>query len=121
MIENLLGAAAVDYSRCDIAVIGGGTLGLPTAARLSARGFSVICLESGGWTQKEETHPLNEVVQTRSIYAGAQYGRFRCIGGTSTRWGGALIPFLPSDLISTAWPIKPDVSDGLSRTGRKTV
>ena len=111
MIENLLGAAP-GSSKCDIAVIGGGTLGLPTAARLSARGFSVICLESGGWVQKEETHPLNEVVQTRSIYAGAQRGRFRCIGGTSTRWGGALIPFLASDLINGDWPIKPDVLTG---------
>jgi choline dehydrogenase-like flavoprotein len=71
----------------------------------------VILLESGGWHQHEETHPLNEVVQLGTNYRGATHGRFRCLGGTSTRWGGALIPFLPEDLEARpfldlpAWPI----------------
>jgi choline dehydrogenase-like flavoprotein len=61
--------------------------------------------------QREETHPLNEVVQLGSNYRGATNGRFRCLGGTSTRWGGALLPFLPEDLLARpqvdleAWPV----------------
>src|SRR5262249_36104871 len=57
------------------------------------------------WTQKNDTHPLNEVVFTRAVYSGAADGRFRCLGGTSTRWGGALLPFLASDLRQGNWPI----------------
>ena len=30
-------------------------------------------------------------------YRGATEGRFRGLGGTSTRWGGALLPYLESD------------------------
>lgn len=55
-------------------------------------------LESGGLEQEAETHPLNRVIQLGRPYAGAERGRFRCLGGTSTRWGGALLPFSEQDL-----------------------
>src|SRR5580704_9439507 len=55
-------------------------------------------MESGGREQATETHPLNHVIQLGDAYSGAAYGRFRCLGGTSTRWGGALIPFVEHDL-----------------------
>jgi choline dehydrogenase-like flavoprotein len=87
-------------------VIGAGTVGLVTAVRLAERtGLKVICLESGGYHQESDIHPLNEVVQNATVYQGAANGRFRCLGGTSTRWGGALIPFQASDLSEAEWPI----------------
>lgn len=104
MIEDLLGSGE-SVLDAGIVVIGAGTLGLPVAAALAARGLSVVCLESGGWTQRQQTHPLNEVVHTRLAYAGASAGRFRCLGGASTRWGGALIPFLRSDIEGASWPV----------------
>ncbi|MFY0611942.1 MAG: hypothetical protein JXQ99_10490 [Hyphomicrobiaceae bacterium] len=79
---------------------------MPTSVLLArATGKSVICLESGGAHQEAETHPLNEVVHLASPYVGAATGRFRCLGGTSTRWGGALIPFQAADLASDDWPL----------------
>lgn len=106
MIRDLRGAGARTVD-AEVLVIGGGTAGLAMAARLARRGLSVVCLESGGREQREETHPLNAVEQAGTPYAGAEYGRFRCLGGTSTRWGGALIPFQAADLDPAAWPLDP--------------
>jgi choline dehydrogenase-like flavoprotein len=104
VIRDLSGTGSVEED-ADVAIIGAGTVGLLVATRLAAHGLSVVCLESGGWTQEGEEHPLNDVVQVRARYAGAASGRFRCLGGTSTRWGGALIPFLPQDVAQADWPL----------------
>lgn len=111
MIRDLLGSgqAAIE---ADLVIIGGGTAGLLVATRLADRGFRTVVLESGGRRQSVDEHPLNMVVQTRSVYSGAAHGRFRCLGGTSTRWGGALIPFLRADFDVGGWPLSPtDVRD----------
>jgi choline dehydrogenase-like flavoprotein len=98
--------------RRDIAIVGGGIAGLLLAIRLQERGKSVVVLESGGMQQLTETHPFNRVVQLGDIYRGAEHGRFRCLGGTSSRWGGALLPFNESDLASRGyvdlpgWPLE---------------
>jgi choline dehydrogenase-like flavoprotein len=98
----------------EVLVIGGGIAGLLAATRLSRAGRRVVVAESGGLTQLRETHPLNEVEQLGDVYAGAENGRFRCLGGTSTRWGGAMLPFQPTDLTlnpsgwTVEWPIALD-------------
>ena len=89
----------------DVLVIGAGTVGLIIATHLSKKGLNVVVLESGGLRQDAEEHPLNQVVYRNARYAGAAHGRFRCLGGTSTRWGGAMIPFLPVDMARDGWPI----------------
>src|SRR5579863_4870131 len=81
----------------DVAIVGAGIAGLLLATRLRRHGLRVTVLESGGFEQNGETHPLNRVVQTGDAYSGATRGRFRCLGGTSTRWGGALLPYLTND------------------------
>ena len=82
----------------DVLIIGAGIAELILADRLRRNKKRVVVLESGALEQVGETHPLNRVVQLGDAYSGATRGRFRCLGGTSTRWGGALIPFLSSDL-----------------------
>jgi choline dehydrogenase-like flavoprotein len=95
----------------DVLIIGAGIAGLLLAAKLRDQKIRVVVLESGGRDQTEDEHPLNRIVHLGSIYRGAMHGRFRCLGGTSTRWGGALIPFLPQDLVARphlgipAWPL----------------
>lgn len=84
----------------DVAVVGAGLAGLVLANTLANRGLTVIVLESGSVRQLEDVHPLNKVEQVSQEYLGATEGRFRGLGGTSTRWGGALLPYLDSDL----WP-----------------
>ncbi len=92
----------------DFLVIGGGTAGLLITSELAKRGASVICVESGAVTAPDGTHPDNSVEQIGLKYEGATSGRARCLGGTSTIWGGALIPFQGSDLDPKAWPISID-------------
>jgi choline dehydrogenase-like flavoprotein len=82
----------------DVLVVGAGIAGLVLAARLRAKRLRVAVLESGGPEQGEGPHPLNQVEQLGDAYPGAMQGRSRCLGGTSTRWGGALIPFTEHDL-----------------------
>jgi choline dehydrogenase-like flavoprotein len=84
-------------AEADVLIIGAGIAGLILANRLRRNKIRVAIMESGG-LQAEETHPLNRVVQLGDAYSGATQGRFRCLGGTSTRWGGALSPFLENDL-----------------------
>jgi len=89
----------------DVAVVGAGIAGSILACELASAGKRVVLLESGGRAQESDTHPLNRVVQVGAGYRGAEHGRFRCLGGTSTRWGGALIPFRRED-VDPAWPIR---------------
>lgn len=82
----------------DVAIVGAGLAGLVLANSLSRLGVSVALIESGPARQDESAHPLNHVEQVAQEYRGATEGRFRGLGGTSTRWGGALLPYLASDL-----------------------
>lgn len=108
MIRDLQGGGGTVIPPADVLVIGAGIAGLLVATRIAAQGKRVIVFESGGEHQAEETHPFNEVEQLRAVYAGAEHGRFRCLGGTSTRWGGAMIPLLRADMEQDSagtWPI----------------
>jgi choline dehydrogenase-like flavoprotein len=108
MINDLAGQSPSSEDAY-FAVIGAGTVGLPLSVLLAEKtGKKVICLETGGYEQAQDTHPLNQVVQRGTPYQGASDGRYRCFGGTSTRWGGALIPFQDADLRNAGWPISID-------------
>ena len=108
MIDDLNGKGKIKEN-ADFLIIGAGTVGLIVSSLLTKRtGKKVICLESGGEEQNISEHPLNKVILTHQEYKGASEGRFRCIGGTSTRWGGALIPFQSADLNQANWAIKID-------------
>jgi choline dehydrogenase-like flavoprotein len=112
MIRDLAAPAGQTHDvACDVLVGGGGTVGLLLATRLAAAGKHVVVAESGGLSQSGETRPLNEVVLLGAPYKGAETGRFRCLGGTSTRWGGAMLPFLETDMTfrqpgwDSEWPV----------------
>ena len=97
----------------DFVVVGAGIAGLILAARLRRKGARVVVLESGGREQRPETDSLNRAVQLGTPYQGASDGRSRCLGGTSTRWGGALIPFLEHDLAARPYLGLPSFPIGL--------
>ena len=114
MIRDLASEERDVYLTTDVLVVGGGIAGLLLATKLRDHKCQTVVIESGGREQREETHPLNRVIQLGNPYRGAMHGRFRCLGGTSTRWGGALIPFLPEDFFArsylgvSAWPVGID-------------
>jgi len=105
VITDLCGTGSTHRS-ADVVVVGAGTVGLAISTLLARNNLSVVCLESGGAQQEEEEHPLNRTLYTGSVYLGATKGRYRCLGGTSTRWGGSLIPFIASDMEQANWPIR---------------
>ena len=51
----------------DVLVVGGGIAGLLLAAKLRERKRRVLVIESGGREQREDTHPLNRVVQRGDV------------------------------------------------------
>lgn len=114
MIFDLSGQSSDASVDADVVVVGAGIAGLLLACKLKERGARVVVLESGGHEQEGETHPLNQVVQLGHDYRGAMHGRFRCLGGSSTRWGGAMLPFLEEDMEARphvglpAWPVGRD-------------
>lgn len=79
-------------------IIGGGTVGLMIAKKLASLKIgTVIVLELGGEQISTASEKFPGVAFSRSFYQGAEAGRFAGLGGTSARWGGAMIPFLPTD------------------------
>jgi len=107
MIKDLSGIGSIDAD-VDYTIIGVGTVGVLIANELTKKGYNVLALESGGITQESETNKLNEVIYKKSKYESAKNGRFRCLGGTSSRWGGAMLPNLSKDIELGNWPISSE-------------
>lgn len=95
----------------DIAIVGGGTVGLFLAAELAGKGLKIVVLESGGPSLDEAVSHLNEAVIVNDNYSGARDGRARGLGGTSNIWGGAFLPFVSDDFkrnnsgLKIDWPV----------------
>lgn len=111
MIYDLTNEKEPTELTSDVAIIGAGIAGLILADRLTQSGIKTIVLESGSTSQGGELAKLNSVEQLSRVYRGAEEGRTRGLGGTSSLWGGALLPFTPEDFQSRpdlkrdAWPI----------------
>lgn len=90
-------------------VIGSGPVGLFTAWQLSKLNIKVHVFESGKKDIPTEFLPID---CDKQINHGLKEGRKQVLGGTSTIWGGALLPFLKQDLKPhilgwhQGWPIK---------------
>jgi choline dehydrogenase-like flavoprotein len=112
MIRDLLAADGPVQRDADVVIVGAGIAGLVAAQRLRKAGRKVLLLESGAERQAGEEHELNAVEFDGDPYLGATAGRFRCLGGTSTRWGGAMLPFQPIDMAEDPpgwgidWPLR---------------
>ena len=97
-----------------ICVLGAGIAGLVLARRLALRGLRVHLLEAGGLDLEERSQTLYATEMAADRHTGATEGRFRLFGGSSTRWGGQLLPytediFSPGDAMpSWPWPIGPE-------------
>lgn len=87
-LSEIEGRLSVEAPIC---IVGAGVAGLLAALRLARAGKRVILLESGGQSFDEAVHALNELAPGVP-YAREMTGRYRGLGGSSTRWGGRMIP-----------------------------
>lgn len=118
--------------RVDVVVIGAGPAGVIAAAHLAERGFSVVCLEQGGWLNASDypgDRPEWELLAQRAWHANPNVRSrpedypcdttesdvnplmFSGVGGTSIIYGGNWIRALPSDFrvrsldgVADDWP-----------------
>jgi choline dehydrogenase-like flavoprotein len=80
--------------------------------RLAQQGVKVHLLEAGGILPEERSQALYHAEMTAETHRGANDGRFRTFGGSSTQWGGQILPFTsdiftpPAGSPSVAWPIQ---------------
>jgi choline dehydrogenase-like flavoprotein len=95
----------------DICIVGGGAAGITLARSFIDSGHSVILLESGGKKFEQETQDLYSGSDVGRPYEGFPISRFRFLGGTTNRWGGAWcdlpspLDFEPRDAIPfSGWP-----------------
>lgn len=94
MSGTLLDELNIEFRSIDaqICVIGAGIGGLLFARRLAQGGMRVVVVESGVDGFDDEIHRLNEIEDPAARYTRALTGRYRGLGGSSSRWGGRMIP-----------------------------
>ena len=76
----------------DICIVGAGAAGSYLASRLATAGLKVALLEAGGAQCAQGVQDCFAAEFRESIYAGAVQGRAVGMGGSTSRWGGLLIP-----------------------------
>jgi choline dehydrogenase-like flavoprotein len=94
-----------------VCIIGGGIAGLILAMRLARAGVDVHLLEGGGLEFEQRSQDLYRSEMTAGNHRGSNDGRFRTFGGSSTQWGGQILPFTPdvfdppAGSPSLGWPV----------------
>lgn len=103
MIEDLDDNHLPHSLEADVCVIGAGAAGITVALLLARRDIDVILLESGGKNHEAAIHDLNRCSFAARPFGGAIDGRFRALGGSTTRWGGQILPMQPIDFEARSW------------------
>ena len=87
----------------DVCVIGAGAAGYALARELKDSGLSVLMLAGGRTGVHPEEQTLYEAEVAGLPYTGHVEGRFRADGGSTTRWGGQLLPLEAQDFARRDW------------------
>lgn len=83
--------------RADVCIIGAGAAGLYVAQRLDGTKMRIVILEAGPRVAVTPAAAGFDTELSTEVYRGTTEGRAFGIGGTTTRWGGQLIPFHRAD------------------------
>ncbi|MES2222810.1 MAG: GMC family oxidoreductase [Acidobacteriota bacterium] len=95
----------------DVCIVGAGAAGIVLATQLIRRGKRVLLLESGGRKEDEALQKLNRSDRVGQPLKSVHAGRFRALGGTTTRWGGQIQEMQVNDfearpgILGSGWPI----------------
>lgn len=83
---------------CDVCIVGAGAAGIYLAVQLAAKGLDVILIEAGNVNCGNASEVGFDAQFESGLYPGATVGRYFGIGGSTSRWGGLLIPHGQHDL-----------------------
>ncbi len=87
----------------DLAIIGGGPVGISMALALAASPLHVVLLESGGMTFDAKIQALYEGSKVGAPYLTLEATRLRYLGGSSNHWGGWCRPMDEIDFEERTW------------------
>jgi hypothetical protein len=111
MIIDLNTTQNVNNLVSDIVIVGAGAVGITLAVTLTRAGKKVLLLESGGSQFEQKSQELNLFKLSGKHHNGILDGRARVVGGSTTLWGGQLVPFSEIDfkkrdwIPNSGWPI----------------
>lgn len=111
MYKNFEDAGPADLE-ADICVIGAGAAGFACAKSLLGSGIKVLVLEGGLEQYNAAAADIHQSEIIGSPHTGIHEARERVVGGTTTKWGGQALPFMPEDFTVrghvplSGWPIK---------------
>ena len=111
MIVDLVRGEQTPLFHADVCIVGAGAAGITLAAELARQGKRVLLLESGGSKEEEIQQQLNVSERTGQSLKVNHAGRFRVLGGTTTRWGGQILEMQEQDfelhnwVPGSGWPI----------------
>lgn len=97
--------------RSRVCIAGAGVAGIILASSLALKGIEVHLLEGGGLEPEESSQELYSARTEGAPHCGTTQGRFRTFGGSSTRWGGQMLPYTedvfhpPNELGLPGWPL----------------
>ena len=112
MIIDLNSSQEISDLACDVCIVGAGAAGLAIATEMLKSHQAVVVLESGGLEHEPATQALYDVENSGLPHPGSTEGRFRLLGGSTTKWGGQALPLTPSDfekrdwVAHSGWPIQ---------------
>jgi len=94
----------VTLLRAEICIVGAGPAGIAIALALADGGARVLLLESGGRRPDAESQSLcRGEVADPAMHCPPHTYRRRCLGGSSTIWGGRCVPLDPVDFAPRPW------------------
>ncbi len=102
----------------DVCIVGTGAAGLSIAEQLVDSAVDVLVMEGGGLSADDASQALNDFESVgdpvRSVNEHGLPSRGRCLGGTTTIWGGRCAEMHPIDfekrdwIPDSGWPISYD-------------
>lgn len=106
----------------DLCIVGSGAASLAMLSKLIDTNLNVLVLEAGGELITEKDQDIYRTINDEHPFPGAQDGRFRAFGGSTTKWGGQSLPLENWDFSkrpwvdNSGWPISAtDVSKYISQ------
>ena len=103
MIRDLVQGVPSSNDSADVCIVGAGAAGIVLAVELARQGKRVVLLEGGGRDVEEESQEPYRSEVAGLKHNGVHIGRFRSMGGSTTRWGGQILELDEIDFEARPW------------------